>query len=453
MIILIVFIFVLTVTLLFIFRSKDSIIYVKKMIEESKLVQARETIKRMLLKNYKNPTLHILLAKVYEKELDFEHAVVEYKIVIKNGIFGPSISRDNIIEEICKNYIRLNMLSEALNFIEEESKKKLSSTLRLWKAEILSKMNRNSESLEIVEKLIKEVPSDIRVLTELGKLYFKNNRTDMAIETLETVVRSDRKNFNAWFYLGEIYYNKNEIDRAIECFENSKYDKDLRPLSLFNLSRCYKRKDMNKNATEILERLASEWESDLYYSRIYPLEFIAECRYELAELYLYDKDYQNALDQWQIIKSLIPEYKDVNAKIQANARYGKDRIQDFLIIPVGEFEKICLFAAEQMGYFVEKRHIESGEKMFLEVHEQGKIKGRRLLLGFYRVHNPVGETLLLDFDKRRESAGLKEGEVYSATGFTPNAVKFVLERPIKIFGKSQVMKILKSFENRFLSKK
>jgi tetratricopeptide (TPR) repeat protein len=289
-------------------------------------------------------------------------------------------------------------------------------------------------------------------MTELGSLHLKAGRTTQARESLETALRLDRRSFAAYFHLGEYYRDRKEWDKAVESFENARHDRDLRPSALLNLGRCYRAKEMGKNAIETLERLASEWESDPYYSRIYPSEFIAEARYELAEVYLYDKDYQNALDQWQIIIALIPEFRDVAAKVRANARFGRDRVQDFLITPVGEFERIGLFAMAMVGYGVESRRIEGGERMFLSVRETGKIRGRRLFVAIYRTNNPVGETLLADFDRHMKESGLAEGEVYSATGFTASGMKFVLDRPIRLYGKGQMMKFLKAFENRFHGK-
>lgn len=431
-------------------HSRAGTASVRRWMEEGRWELARERLK-VLAEKGKDPEPRWLLSRVWEAGRDFEHAVVEQKIILRNGVFTARVHREDVVESLGRNYQRLKRPAEGLRFLEEELGRRDSRAGRIWKVRFLAMAGRMEEASQEAERLLKDHGGDPEVLAEAGAVYLRTGRTGPGKEMLETALRADRKLFRAWFHLGEHHKERKEWDKAVEAFENARHEKDLRLEALLELARCYRAKGMEKNAMDILERLAAEWEGDPYYARVLPVEFIAEVRYELADLHLYHKDYQEAIDQWQVIQSLVPDFRDVAAKLQSHARYGKDRIQDFLIAAAGEFEKICRFAMERRGYAVETRQVEGGERSYMVVREEGKGRPRRLLVGFYRTQAPVGESVLAEFERRMKEAGLAEGEVYSATGFTASGLKYVLDRPIRLLGKGTVMRLLKDFEGRFSS--
>jgi hypothetical protein len=206
---------------------------------------------------------------------------------------------------------------------------------------------------------------------------------------------------------------------------------------------------MNKNAIEQYERLVTEWDDSAYYSKTNPVTLITETRYQLADVYLLDHDYQSAIDQWEIIQSLHPDYKDVASKLQTNRRFGKDRVQDLLIASSGEFEKIAIHAVDLMGFQILQRKLANSDRMTFVIQKTDKGKTRRLLLWFMRVHAPVGETILAEFERSMKEQGLTAGIAISPTGFSPTAIKFTFDKPFELFGRSHVMRALKSYENRF----
>jgi hypothetical protein len=209
---------------------------------------------------------------------------------------------------------------------------------------------------------------------------------------------------------------------------------------------------MNKNAIEQLERVVTEWDSTFYYSKIMPAAFIVEARYQLAERYFEDKDFQSALDQWREIQTIAPDYKDVNSKVIANSRLGKDRIQDFIIAPTGEFEKICLFMMEGMGIRVVKIWQENKEKVVCYALEEISGRSRKTLAWFVRHGTPVTENVMIEFDAQMKKESLHAGYVFSPSGFAPSAIKFMFDKPIKMMGRGQFVKMLRAYENRLHDK-
>lgn len=419
---------------------------VRRWVEEGRWERACGRLKAMLARRKADPEARWLLSRCWEGMGDWQHAVVEQKILLRDGVFGRRVPRDEVLKAMARNYARLRRPAEGLKAVEDELGRRDSWWGRLWKVRFLVMLGRASEAVADVERLLRERGGEAVVLAEAGIVYLKTGRTGPGRESLEAALRADRKLFRAWFYLGEHYREHREWDRAVEAFENAKHDRGLRSEALWALARCYRAKGMEKNAMEVLERLTEEWESDAAQAQALPPEFMAEVRYELAELCLYHKDYQGALDQWRTIEATLPGFRDVAAKIQANARYGRDRIQDFLIAGTAEFEKFCRFVAERSGGVTESRQVEAGERAYLVVRTA---QGGRVMVGVWRSETPVGEAMLEEFLRRMKAAGVAEGWAYSARGFTANAVRHALERPVRLFGEGPMMRLLKEFENRF----
>ncbi len=59
------------------------------------------------------------------------------------------------------------------------------------KISALSRQNRDEEAIEILQKIIKQDPNDLRAYTLLGELYYQNDRLSHAIEAWEKVLEAD----------------------------------------------------------------------------------------------------------------------------------------------------------------------------------------------------------------------------------------------------------------------
>jgi tetratricopeptide (TPR) repeat protein len=422
---------------------------IRKMIEEGRRDEAKTILKSRISRDDRNPAWHFLLGRIYEEEYNFEHAVVEFRIVIKMASFTAAVQRDEVIARIVENYLRLGQIDDALRNLDEENRKKESRVILGLMARLLNLKNESAAALSLINRLIALRPNDPAALAEQGDILRKQGKLTEAVSVLDTATRTDRRNFHAWFYLGQAYKDKKEFEKAVQAFENAKFDRDLRPRALFDMAGCFRSRDMNKNAIEQYERLVTEWDDSPYYRKTNPATMIAEARYQLAEAYLLDRDYQSAIDQWEILQSFQANYKDVASKLQANRRFGKDRVQDFLIASSGEFEKVSIHAVELMGFRILQRRLANSDRMTFVVQETGKGRPRKHQLWVLRVHAPVGETILAEFEKSMKDQGLTSGIVVSPTGFSPTAIKFTFDKPFELFGRSHVMRALKSYELRF----
>ena len=145
----------------------------------------------------------------------------------------------------------------------------------------------------------------------------------------------------------------------------------------------------------------------------------------------------------------MPGYKDVKQKIQQNARYGKDRIQDFLIFKEMEFEKASRYIIHYLGYTVKCLEIRSKEEILAEVEGAAPdvYSGKSLIL-IKRGFHPVGERDVDAFYKEMQKRGISRGVIVSPMGVSTNAIKYAFGKLIEFVGRNQVMRLLKKYEYR-----
>ncbi len=431
---------------------------INKIIESGDYEKAKNILQKMLYSDKFNPDVHYLMAKIYFNLNQYDYTEMELKSIIKNGKFGLLSSKDDVYRMIGESYMKSGDLQEAYNFYSELEKSNPDDyNVAINIGNILLKSKKYEEAIKYFEKALKLRTSDAEALSGLGVSLYSLNNYEKAREYLEQSISFDRRNHTAHYYLALILHKKELFDQAIIEYEKSAPMKSLKVLSLYGMSRCYQQKELWTRAIEHYEELVNYIEEDAeklrhnYTKRMSVLNnpIVLEARYQLAECYLVDKNFSAAMEQWQEIDSVEPSYKDVKQKIQQNARYGKDRIQDFLILKDMEFEKASRYMVQYLGYIIKK--LDKNNKEIITIEAKGStsesFKDTTLIM-IKRGFNPVGERDVDFFYKNMTDKKIKNGIVISPMGISPNAIKYALNKPIEFVGKNQVMHLLKKYENR-----
>ena len=96
-------------------KKVDSI---PKLIKQGKTQNAIKIAKQILAKDPKNFIAHYYLGKAYLKENKPELAIIEYKLVNENALFGPQLDELPFRQEYAQLLMKYNQLQEALkNFL------------------------------------------------------------------------------------------------------------------------------------------------------------------------------------------------------------------------------------------------------------------------------------------------------------------------------------------------
>lgn len=430
---------------------------INKIIEQGDYEQAKFLLQKNIHYKKFSPDAHFLLAKVYRQTGQYDYALMELKSIIKNHRFGVMAVKDDIYNMLGQIYLRMGKLDEAYMqymILEKQHPEEYNVAIKLGKIFMHKKEFQNA--INYYQKALKLRNTDAEAIGGLGVCYYLLGDLLKAHDYLDQAVKLNKKNFQAHYYFGLYFYKKQLYDSAIAEYEKAFVDKSLRLRCLYGMGKCYQKKEVNVRAIDSFEQAIRIVEQTADKIRNYNMRIgylknplIIDMRYQLSESYLIDKNFASAIEQWREIKSVNDNYKDVNQKIKENARYGKDRIQDFLIVKEMDFEKIARYSVGYLGYLIKK--LKMADKEQINIEAQGNspevFQGITLII-IKRSFNPVGERDVRGLIEIMQEKQIKKGLVISANGFSPNAIRAGLGKPIDFVGKHQMMRLLKRYEYR-----
>lgn len=446
--------------IIYILTSKKSynLREINNLLENNQFLKAKRHLEKAITSKKFSPDAHFLMAKYYYLTNQYNYAIMELKSIIKNGKFGILSPRDEVYRLLADIYIKSNQIEEAYKnylILEQTNPEEYNIVINL--GNIFIKLKNYEKAIEYFQKALKLRSTDAEAIAGLGIAFYYLNDYEKARYYLEQAVQLNRKNYRAHFYLALLLHQRELYDQAIMEYEKAIVDKDLKLQVYYGLAECYRKKEILTKAIQYYEEGLNFAESEaekLRHNYTLMNEYltqpvILEMRYNLADCYLSDRNFAGAMEQWQEIDSLVSDYKDVRQKIQQNARYGKDRIQDFLICKDMEFEKISRYIVQYLGYLVKKlEKINKEEIYIIAVGMSEEVEPGKILIYIKRSFNPVGERDVDSFYKEMVKRKIEKGLVISPMGITSNAIRFALDKPIEFIGKNQVMHLLKKYERR-----
>ena len=181
---------ILTFVILKSIVSPKKIEAMPRLIKQGKTIQAIKIGKQVIGKDSKNWLAHYYLGKAYVKDNRPELAVIEYKIVDENALFGEQIQELPFRTEYAKLLLKYNQQNEALkNFL------------------LLTKLD----------------PATADNFYQVGRIYEQQNRYDLALGFMQKCAMIDKKHAKAHAEIGLMLYRtkqfneaKKEIDLALK---------------------------------------------------------------------------------------------------------------------------------------------------------------------------------------------------------------------------------------------
>ena len=171
-----------------------------------------------------------------------------------------------------------------------------------------------------------------------------------------------------------------------------------------------------------------------------------EIRYELADCYFQQRMYILAVDQWREIAALQEDFRDVRQKLLEFSKYGKDRVQDFLVYNNQEFEHASRFVISSLGLTPGELLLESSSVISTDALDRHH---KQMRIFIRRDDAPLREQDLEIF----AGQSAEQTVVISAGGFTPNAIKYSLEKKLQLVGKNQLASLLRQYEYHLAARK
>ncbi len=402
----------------------------------------------ILSRDPNNAECHYYIGEAYFAKNMVLEAINEYKIA--EGIAAYS---DSFTEQILKN--RLISAYEAIGNINEALNVCLSITQKypdnyfffLKQGGLFEKINAKDSALSSYLRVLELDPINEEALLRSGVLSC-NSKNYIDAETYLTKYEAiNKNNGEVYYYLGTINKASGDRQKALDQFElaaSKSYDDDIVIKSLYEkgfiLTSIGKMGDAAREFEKIIDRAPSSLSGS---------ELMLNVRYSLGNCYEISREIEKAIDQWNIVFSFNPEFKDVASRLGEYDEFRKnDYFKEFFTATEEQFVSMSKDIIGKMGFYSTEYNVGSNgyyiEFYALDLLEKNKkdIKKSKKLIYIYRVSSPIDESTT-----RKVYATMHENNIVSATiittsTFSPPAVSFARERPIELIDKTGLYEMM-----------
>ncbi|RPI94550.1 MAG: hypothetical protein EHM32_01055 [Spirochaetales bacterium] len=417
---------------------------IAKMIEMGQTKLAIKKLNAILEKDDRNAYAHYLLAEAYIRENNPQFAILEYRQVLKISRFDDKVSEVNVRSKLARIFRERNAV--------EDAKKEY---LILTKIDPL-----NYENFFQLGIMLFDTGAIDRSAAYFKKSIANNNRHDMSYYYLGQVlyrnasyneakqmfleaIKIDQGNFKAHYFLGLVLRQVGDYEWAIKEFETAQKSEDIKVKCFLAKGTCYHEK-------ELFPKAIIEFERGIKYAKR-GSDTELNLRYFLASSQENVRDLQSAISNWEQIASVNKNFRDVQEKLRAYSDFRQDdRVKDFMIAGLAQFEHTCRKIAESLGLTVMDIEIISDSEIdILATETEGKWRNTRMsnrIVRILRTTETVSDKLLRKLHESMKPRNATRVIVVSTGDYSQVAAEFASTRPIDLLGKADIVRLLKSAE-------
>lgn len=430
-----------------IFYILHTYVFPKKIEEISRMIDAGQTrlaikkLQEILEKDIHDPYAHYLLAKAYLKENNPQYAIVEYRQVLKLGRFDDIIKELDVHRDLARLYIERKAMEDArkeLLILTKIEPNNFENYFQL--GEIFYNAGMLDKALAFFKKSISYNIKHDPSYFYLGQIFYRNSSWAEAKQMFVETLKIDPSNYKAHYFLGLVLRQQGDFEWAIKEFETAQKSDDLKVKCFLAKGSCYMEKGQ-------LPKAVMEFERGLKFARR-GNDTELNLRYYLADCHEKMRDVHAAIHQWEKIVEVNANFRDVREKLKNYSDFRQDdRIKDFLIAGLSQFEHLSRKMVEAMGYRVMDVDIISDTEIEMVVMEtEGKWRNTRQSNRIVRVNrntDTVQEGLLRRLHEGMRAKNANRIMIITSGDYSQSAVDFANTRPIDLFGKTELLDLLK----------
>mgnify|MGYP000961670872 FL=1 len=294
------------------------------------------------------------------------------------------------------------------------------------------------KAVPFLRKALLTQPDNVMALKHLGYTLQKLRKYQEALPSLKKVLDVQPDNKDALFAMGECFYEVGSNDQALKIFTHLRVSPEIG-------SRASLYAGLIRMRANQLDKAIEDFEIGLKHDSI-PLDIINELRYNLAAARIKTQDLQKALVQLKEIQTVSPGYKDVASLIMRYQELNQNKnLHTYLMSGQSEFVGLC---RRIVSRFFPNAKVKILDISVLATYtdivaEIDTPKWADLVIfRFFRSQGSVGELVLRDFHGRIKEMKAGKGICMTAGTFTEEARRFTEGRPMDLFDKNRLNKVL-----------
>ena len=416
---------------------------IERIIESGQTKLAIKKLTEIVEKDERNSYAHYLLALAYVKENNYKFAILEYRQVLKHNKYNEKFTEIDIRYKLAKLCLDQNSLDDAKNEFLILTKIDPDNYQNYYELGLIFfRLNAHEKAAVFFKKSIALNSRHDMSYYYLGQIYYQTTLYSDAKQAFVETIKIDATNYKAHYFLGLVLRQLSDYEWAIKEFEVAQKSEDLSV-------KCFLAKGACHMAMGVIPKALMEFERGLKFARR-GSDTELGLRYYLGECYEKTRDLHAAIYQWEKIAEIKPGFRDVQQKLKTYAEFRQDdRIKDFLISGLAQFEHTCRKIVESMNFkIIDIEIISDTEIEIMATESEGKWRNTRAtnrLIRLIRTTDTIPEKLLRSLHENMRTKNATRTIVITSGDFAQSAVDFANTRPIELYGKNELINLLRKF--------
>lgn len=422
--------------------SPKKIEAVPRLIKQGKTQNAIKIAKQLIAKDQKNYLAHYYLGKAYIKENRTELAIIEYKNVNDNALFGEGINELTFRSEYSQLLLKYNQQNEALkNFLLLTKLDPRNAENFYQVGRIYEQQNRYDLALGFMQKCAMIDKKHAKAHAEIGLMLYRTKQFNEAKKEIDMAIRLSPETYTSYYYLGKILKDAKDLQGAIKAFEKAQRDPELKQKAIIEHGSCYMIAGRTDNALVDFQRAIELDKDNSQQETLYARYFLAAC-YEKS------RKIDKAIEQWEAIYKRNKTFRDVSAKLsEYKDLQANDYLKDYLTCSNEEFPYICknavikglglqVLTCDQKKWGCQITGVNKSDESWMAVRKQV------VFIRFYRDPEPVEEQQIHESLDEMKSLNSVKSFLFSSSGFNTAAKRFAENRPVELIEKQKLEALL-----------
>lgn len=413
-----------------------------KLIKQKKLSAAEKLAKQILAKEPKNYLVHYYLGKAYLAENRAELALMEYKTVSENAVFGDDIAEVPFRKNLAALYLQCNQDENALREFLLLTKLEPENADAYYSAgKIYEKQNRTDTALTLFRKTVALNKRHAEAHASLALLLANAKQFAEAKKEIDLALSLNPEAYSNYYYLGKILKENKDYAGAVKAFEKAQRSAEYRERSLIERGISLMLAGRPDSALIDLSRAVELDKAGIKQETLHARYCMAACFEVLRQI-------DNAIAQWEIIYKKNHAFRDVAAKL---AKYKdiqtNDALKDYLTCGNEDFTAMCAKLTQNaLSFAVQRSDAAKWGCQIIATERDGdwmSVRKQLYLLRFYRFSDPLEDSVVRQALDDLKGTNCSRAYIFSSSDFSRSARTFAEGRPVELIGKEQLEQALK----------
>jgi len=402
------------------------------------------TATKRLAQNPRDPEGLSALGALNYLEQEWEKAYAAYEVLIDLAPGNPKLDEFECALRMGVSAVKTNRMQEAIKAFLIARKLKNDHFEVNYNLGYICYIQKDYEkAIPLLKQALLTDTENVLAQRYMGFSLHKAHRYRDALAYLKHAIDLQPDDKEALFAMAECLYESGATDRALKIFTHLRPDPVLGPQSALYSGLIHSQTNQHDKAL-------IDFDIGLKHENI-PQDVSNDLRYKLAVTLIKTQDITRALVTLKELQRATPGYKDVPALIVRYQELNQNKnLQTYLLAVQSEFIALCRKIVLQ--FFPSAKVKITDISVFADysdiVAEIDTVKWSDIVIfRFFRSQGSVGELLLRDLYARIKDLKAGKGICLSAGIFSEESRRFTDGRPIDLYDKDRLNKLLNSVDS------